>query len=184
MERERAPYARLSGHIGTRERVRLIMKYQEIVEIMNTDPFVQQLLQAPIPARLAYIGLDGNPRVVPVSYLWDGENFVFASPPTWYKIRSLSANPNVALTVDTTDFPPLILSARGTASITFDQGLPEQYVEASRRIVGEDKMPEWEKAVRAENRNMALVRIKPTWLKVVDFETRYPGPPPAVTEAE
>lgn len=153
------------------------MDYQEIVKIMNTDPFVQQLLQAPIPARLAYIGLDGHPRVVPVSYLWDGQAFVFASPPSWYKIRSLAVNPNVALTVDTTDFPPLILSARGTASIAYDQGLPEEYVEASRRIVGEDKMPEWEQAVRSENRNMALVRITPTWLKVVDFETRYPGPP-------
>ena len=152
-----------------------------IVETMNTDPYVQKLLQTPIPARLAYIGLDGTPRVVPVSYLWDGEAFVFASPPDWYKVRAIAANPNVALTVDTNDFPPLILSARGVASIDYDQGLPEQYVEASRRIVGEEKFPSWERAVRAENRNMALIRVTPTWLKVVDFETRYPGPsePPA-----
>ncbi len=155
------------------------MTYEDIVQTMSTDPFVQQLLAAPIPMRLAYIGLDGAPRVVPISYQWDGAAFVFASPPTWYKIRSIQKHPQVALTVDTTDFPPLILSARGTASIEFDQGLPEVYVEASRRIVGEDKMPGWEAAVRAENRNMALVRITPTWLKVVDFETRYPGPDPA-----
>jgi hypothetical protein len=154
------------------------MNAQEIVEIMNSDPFVQQLLQAPIPARLAYIGLDGYPRVVPVSYLWDGQTFVFASPPRWYKVRSLAVNPNVALTVDTTDFPPLILSARGTASIAYDQGLPNEYIEASRRIVGEDKMPEWERSVRSENRNMALIRITPAWIKVVDFQTRFPGPPP------
>lgn len=152
------------------------MTYEEIVETMNTDPFVQKLLQAPIPARVAYIGLDHQPRVIPISYLWDGQHFVFASPPSWYKVRSIEANPNVALTVDTTDFPPLILSARGIASIEYDQGLPEVYIEASRRIVGEDKMPEWERNVRAEDRNMAIIRVKPTWLKVVDFETRYPGP--------
>lgn len=152
------------------------MTYEEIVETMNTDPVVQKLLQAPIPARVAYIGLDSQPRVFPISYLWDGQYFVFASPPTWYKVRSIEANPNVALTVDTTDFPPLILSARGIASIEYDQGLPDVYVEASRRIVGEDKMPEWERNVRSEDRNMALIRVKPTWLKVVDFETRYPGP--------
>ena len=152
------------------------MTYDEIVQTMNTDPFVQKLLQAPVPARVAYIGLDGEPRVIPLSYLWDGEAFVFASDPEWYKVKAMAKNPHVALTVDTTDFPPLILSARGTASIEYDQGLPEQYVEASRRIVGEDKMPEWEKNVRAENRNMALIRVRPTWLKVVDFETRYPGP--------
>ncbi|MGC4106640.1 MAG: pyridoxamine 5'-phosphate oxidase family protein [Thermomicrobiales bacterium] len=152
------------------------MTYDEIVETLNTDPYVRTLLDAPIPARLAYTGLDGAPRVIPVSYLWDGEDFVFASPPTWYKIRSIVANPVVAFTVDTTDFPPLILSVRGVARVTLDQGLPDAYIEASRRIVGEERMPEWEAAVRAENRNMALVRIRPTWIKVVDFDTRYPGP--------
>ncbi len=152
------------------------MTYDEIIETLNTDPYVQQLLQAPIPARLAYIGLDGTPRVVPVSYLWDGTVFVFASSPSWYKVRAIAANPNVALTVDTTDFPPLILSARGVATIEYDQGLPEEYVAASRRIVGEEQFPRWEEEVRAENRNMALIRIKPTWLNVVDFDTRFPGP--------
>ena len=104
------------------------MTYEEIVETMNTDPVVQKLLQAPLPARVAYIGLDSQPRVIPISYLWDGQYFVFASPPTWYKVRSIEANPNVALTVDTTDFPPLILSARGIASIDYEQGLPDVYV--------------------------------------------------------
>ncbi len=154
-----------------------------IVDTMNTDPFVQQLLAAPIPARVAYIGLDGAPRVVPVSYLWDGTAFVFASPPDWYKVRAMAANPNVALTVDSNDFPPLAFLARGVASIEFDQGLPEQYVEASRRIVGEEKFPAWEKEVRAENRNMALIRITPTWLKVIDFVTRFPGPSGPAVEA-
>ncbi|MGC4190921.1 MAG: pyridoxamine 5'-phosphate oxidase family protein [Thermomicrobiales bacterium] len=152
------------------------MTYDEIVKTLNADPYVQKLLEAPIPARLAYIGLDGAPRVVPVSYLWNGEDFVFASPPYWYKVRSIEANPKVAFTVDSNDFPPLILSVRGIASIAFDQGLPDEYVEASRRIVGEERMPEWEAAVRAENRNMALVRIRPTWIKVVDFDSRFPGP--------
>jgi hypothetical protein len=152
------------------------VNFDEIVETMNTDPFVQQLLQASIPARLAYIGLDGNPRVVPVSYLWDGAAFVFASDPGWYKVPAIAANSNVALTVDSNDFPPLILSVRGEAHIEYDQGLPEEYVEASRRIVGEEKFASWERAVRAEHRNMALIRITPTWLRVVDFETRFPGP--------
>jgi hypothetical protein len=70
------------------------------------------------------------------------------------------------------------LLARGVATIEFDKGLPDEYVEASRRIVGEDRMPEWEAAVRAENRNMALVSITPTWIKVIDFDTRFPGQPP------
>jgi nitroimidazol reductase NimA-like FMN-containing flavoprotein (pyridoxamine 5'-phosphate oxidase superfamily) len=150
------------------------VKYEEIVELMNNDPYVQKLLQAPIPARLAYIAPDGSPRVVPVSYLWNGQAFVFASPPDWPKIKALTVNPKVALTVDTTDFPPNILLVRGEATIEFDKGLPDEYVEASRRIVGEERMAEWEAGVRAENRNMALVSIKPTWIKIMDFDTRFP----------
>jgi len=152
------------------------MTYEEIVELMNNDPFVQKLLRAPIPARLAYVARDGSPRVVPVSYLWNGKAFVFGSAPDWPKIKALSANPKVALTVDSTDFPPNILLARGVATIEFDMGLPDEYVEAARRIVGEDRMAEWEANVRAEERNMALVTITPTWIKVIDFETRFPGP--------
>lgn len=157
------------------------MTYDKIVELMNTDPVVQDLLNAPIPARLAYVAPDGTPRVIPISYLWNGEAFVFASPPTWFKIKAISANPNVALTVDTNEFPPTILMVRGFATIELDQGLPEEYVEASRRIVGEEKFPAWEAEVRSENRNMAVIRVKPTWVKVVDFDTRFPGPaaPPA-----
>ena len=150
------------------------MKYEEIVELMNNDPVVQKLLQAPIPARLAYVTTKGEPRVVPVSYLWNGKAFVFASPPDWPKIKALTANPKVALTVDTTDFPPNILLARGVARVEFDKGLPDEYIEASRRIVGEERMPEWEAGVRAENRNMALVTITPTWVKVMDFVSRFP----------
>jgi hypothetical protein len=83
------------------------VRYEEIVELMTNDPIVQQLLRAPIPARLAYVARDGSPRVVPVSYLWNGKAFVFASPPDWPKIKALGTNPQVALTVDTTDFPPV-----------------------------------------------------------------------------
>jgi nitroimidazol reductase NimA-like FMN-containing flavoprotein (pyridoxamine 5'-phosphate oxidase superfamily) len=152
------------------------MMYEEIVDLLNTDPVVQELLNAPIPARLAYVAPDNTPRSIPISYLWNGREFVFASPPTWFKIRAIAANPHVAFTVDTQEFPPRILMVRGVATIEHDQGLPEEYVEASRRIVGEEKFPAWEAEVRSENRNMAVIRVRPTWVKVVDFDTRFPGP--------
>jgi hypothetical protein len=152
------------------------MTYDEICELLNTDPVVQRLLAAPIPARLAYVTTDGEPRVIPVSYLWNGKAFVFASPPHWTKIKSLQANPKVAFTVDTTDFPPEVMLVRGIASIELMQGVPEDYVEASRRIVGKDKMENWERIVREEIKEMALVTITPTWVKINDFVTRFPGP--------
>jgi hypothetical protein len=85
-------------------------------------------------------------------------------------------NPKVALTVDETTFPPRGFMARGTASIDIVQGIPQEYIDASRRIVGEDLMPSWESEVRKNMSEMALISISPTWLKVVDFQTRFPGP--------
>ena len=35
-------------------------------------PIAQELLTSSIPARFAYTGLDGGPRVVPVGFLWNG----------------------------------------------------------------------------------------------------------------
>ncbi|CAA9360410.1 MAG: hypothetical protein AVDCRST_MAG93-7624, partial [uncultured Chloroflexia bacterium] len=118
----------------------------------------------------------GAPRAIPVSYLWNGTAFVFASPVNWAKVEALRLNPQVALTVDETTFPPRALMARGTASIEIVQGVPQEYVDASRRIVGDDLMPSWEAEVRGKIHEMALITITPTWLKVVDFETRFPGP--------
>jgi hypothetical protein len=96
-------------------------------------------------------------------------------------VEALRANPRVALTVDTTDFPPIGFMARGTASIEIVEGIPVEYIEASRRIVGDDRMEEWEATVRADMDRMALITITPTWLKIVDFVTRYPGPDQAGT---
>jgi hypothetical protein len=152
------------------------VNYDEIVETMNTDPTVKALLAAPIPARLAYIGRNGAPRAIPVSYLWNGTAFVFASPVAWAKVDALRLNPQVALTVDETTFPPRSYMARGTVSIEIVQGIPQEYIDASRRIVGDERMPSWEAEVRDKMHEMALITITPTWLKVVDFETRFPGP--------
>jgi len=87
----------------------------------------------------------------------------------------LTANPHVALTVDTTNFPPDVLLARGVASIEFTDEIPDESIEASRRIVGEDKMGEWETGVWATIPSMALIII-PTWVKVNDFITQFLGP--------
>ena len=152
------------------------MTYDEICDLMNNDPIVKELLEAPIPMRLAYVTTTGEPRVIPVSYLWNGKAFIFASPPKWPKIKALTANPTVAFTVDTTNFPPYVMLVRGKASIEYVQGVPDEYVEASRRIVGEDKMENWERIVRDEIKEMALITITPTFVKVNDFISRYPGP--------
>ena len=151
------------------------MQRSAIIELMQ-DPVAQELLQKPIHARLAYNAKDGSPRVIPIGYFWNGEVFVMSSPVNSPKIKALVANPKVALTVDTESFPPHVLLVRGTAAIEVVDGVPDEFVEASRRFVGEDGMPAWEAGVRALYQQMAIIRVTPTWAKILDFETRLPSP--------
>jgi len=148
----------------------------QIRELLNTDPVAQELVHATIPMRLSYIATDGTPRAIPISYLWDGENFIINSPTTWPKIAAFRAHPKVAFTVDSTVFPPHIMLVRGEiTTIERREGVPQEYIDASRRMVGEDAYDQWEREIRTNITEMMVITITPTWVKVIDFVHTYPG---------
>ncbi|HEY0812453.1 MAG TPA: pyridoxamine 5'-phosphate oxidase family protein [Pseudonocardia sp.] len=137
-------------------------------------PIAQELLGSAIPARLAYLGTDGDPRVVPVGFLWKDATVVIGAVPASAKVGALRKNPRVALTIDTEGFPPRVLLIRGTATVEVVDGVPDDYIAASRKLVPEAGFAEWEAGVRALFRQTALITIVPDWAKVLDFETTVP----------
>nr|QEO73969.1 hypothetical protein [uncultured bacterium] len=149
------------------------MDREEITAVMN-KPISRELLASSIPARFAYVGLDGEPRVVPIAFLWDGARIVMGSVPKSAKVQALRRNPNVALTIDTEGFPPHVLLIRGTASVEVVEGVPDEYVEASRKIVPEHQFEGWEAGVRALYERMVLIEVEPRWAKLLDFDTTLP----------
>jgi hypothetical protein len=149
------------------------MQREDVIRVLN-DPLAQELLRSNIPVRLAYTGLDGAPRVVPLGFHWDGAAFVIGTPPHAAKVRALVANPRVALTIDTVAFPPHVLLVRGTASVEVVEGVPSEYLAGARKQVGEQQWPAFEAQVRALYTQMARIAITPTWAKLLDFETRLP----------
>ncbi|MEO8392445.1 MAG: pyridoxamine 5'-phosphate oxidase family protein [Chloroflexota bacterium] len=150
------------------------MNSKEVIDTLN-DPLAQELMRSDIPARLAYTGLDGFPRVIPIGFWWDGTQFILATHPNAPKVRALIANPKVALTIDTVTFPPNVLMVRGTASITVVDGIPWEYLEASKKQVTPEMWEGFEKGVRATYKQMARIAITPEWAKVFDFVTRAPS---------
>jgi Pyridoxamine 5'-phosphate oxidase len=174
------------------------MDYPEIVHLLNTDPVVQTLLKLPIPMRLAYVGLDGHPRAVPITHLWDGRAFVFVTPATTYKVKAMAAHPEVAFTLDVgpgrtaaearvkvsavlglpvVDYGPLAMIGRGRASIEVKPGLPQEHIDAARRMLAdEEKLQEWARVEREHQTEMAVISIIPTHVTVCDFVTRFPPP--------
>jgi uncharacterized protein YndB with AHSA1/START domain len=138
------------------------------------DPVAQALLRSPLLMRMAYTGTDGSPRVVPIGYLWNGTEFVVCTTPKAPKVRALQKDSRVALTVDTDSTPPRVLLVRGTASLELVQGVPNEYLEASRKAVPEAQWQGFEAQVRGLYKQMVRISIRPTWAKVLDFETRIP----------
>jgi hypothetical protein len=150
------------------------MQHERVMEILNR-PLARELLNSSIPARLAYTGRDGAPRVIPIGFLWDGARFVVCTPPHAPKVPALETDPRVALTIDTTAFPPHILLVRGTARIEVVDGVPPEYLAASQNYVGAEGMAAFEEQVRSLYQQMARISIAPTWAKLIDFETTLPS---------
>ena len=57
-------------------------------------------LAEPLLARLATASADGQPHVVPVWFLWDGERIWISSYSSTRKIRELRANPRCSVVID------------------------------------------------------------------------------------
>ena len=139
------------------------------------DPVAQELLVSTIPARLAYNWMDGTPRVVPIWFHWDGEQFVLGSPPRAPKLKALRQNPKVALTIDSNEWPSKVLLVRGTATVETVQGVVPEYAASAGRYFGEEQGKGWVEQVKQMTSEMGRIAITPEWVGILDFERRFPS---------
>jgi hypothetical protein len=142
--------------------------------ILN-DPVAQSLLQSTIPARFAYNWSDGTPRVVPIGFHWNGTEFVFGTPPDAPKMKALHDGDNVALSIDSHTMPYKVLLVRGTARTDTVSGIAPEYEAMTKRVMGEAAGQAWLDNMRPICPRMSRVFIKPTWVAIQDFETRFPN---------
>lgn len=149
------------------------MSTEEITEIL-AKPYSQDLLNGPEPARMAYTGLDGEPRAIPIGFWTEGDRIVMATASKSAKVAALRKNPKVALTIDTGAYPPKVLLIRGDAELELVQGVPEGYLLAGHKVMTDDQYPDWEAGVKGLYPEMVVITITPTWAKLLDFETTIP----------
>jgi len=150
------------------------------LSLLDSD-VARRLLQSSIPARMAYIATDGTPRVIATWFHWTGEELVmptFVSAPhvrrPAARLGALRARPEVAVTIDTESFPPLVLSMRGRASLAEVTGVPAEYRLAARRYLGEEAAAAYLAQIDQPVTRMALIAVRPTWVGVLDFQQRLP----------
>lgn len=151
--------------------------------LLDTE-LAQRLLAAPIPARMAFVALDGTPRVVPSWFHWTGRDLVtvtyVAGPNIGIRhpaarLAALRARPDVAVTIDTETSPPQSLSLRGRVEITEVDGLAPEYVAAARRYLGEEAAAGLLAAMDQPGTRQARIVLRPTWAGTLDFDTRLPS---------
>ena len=138
-------------------------------------PAAKELLASKIPARMAYISTDGTPRVIPIWFHWNGSEFVMGTPPKAPKLKALAKNPKVALTIDDNTFPHKVLMIRGTARTEPVQGVVPEYAKCADRYFEPEQAKAWLGQVAALLPSMVRVTIKPEWVGLMDFQTRFPS---------
>jgi hypothetical protein len=139
------------------------------------EPIAQELLRSKIPARFAYIGSDGAPRVIPIWFHWNGKQIVLGTPLTAPKVKALTKTSKVALTIDTDTWPHRVLQIRGTAQIEKIDGVVPEYAVAAERYFGKDQGQAWAAKAAKMFPRMVRIAIKPEWVSIIDFEKRFPS---------
>jgi PPOX class probable F420-dependent enzyme len=138
-------------------------------------PVASKLLDSAIPARVGYLALDGTPRVTPMWFTWNGTELVFGAAGTAPKVKALQANPRVAVTIDSDTAPYKVLTIRGDAQVTIVEGAVDEYADAALRYFGPTQGAGFRDHAKATMRGMARITIKPDWVSLIDFQTRYPS---------
>ncbi len=153
------------------------MDSQQITEELE-QPGARNLLDSATLLRLGYNGSDGFPRVVPIGFYWNRSQIVVCTATTAPKVKALSARPKVALTIDVGDTPTeaQALLVRGLARVDIVDGVPDEYLAASRKALAADQLAEFERQVRSLYDQMARISIEPVWARFFDFGAgRMPG---------
>jgi hypothetical protein len=138
-------------------------------------PASKQLLQSTIPARLAYVWTDGTPRVIPIWFHWNEREFVLGTPANAPKLKALTKNPKVALTIDDNTFPHKVLLVRGTTRLQPVKGVVPEYALAADRYFGSQQGKAWVTQLSSMVKEMVRITIAPEWVGLLDFQTRFPS---------
>ena len=137
------------------------------------DPVVAELLAGPNLARLAYIGLDGRPRVVPIWFAYRDDRFVMVTGPKADKVAAIERNPAVALTIDSSTPPYHVLLVNGDATVETTGGMAEEYPAIVERYLAA-AAEAYLAPMRARVKEQRRITVVPRSFHILDFQQRFP----------
>ena len=144
------------------------------LELPLDDPIVSGLLDGANLARLAYIGRDGRPHVVPIWCMYRPGEIIMVTGPKADKIRAIERNPSVSLTIDASKPPYHVLLIDGEASIEATDGMAEEYPEIVQRYLGEQGAQAYLAPMKERVKTQRRIRVAIQSYRVLDFVKRFP----------
>jgi PPOX class probable F420-dependent enzyme len=142
----------------------------------------QELLHSTLVARLAYSGLDGKPRLVPIWFHWTGDRLVLATPAGAAKVKALRANGDVAITIDDPTWPYRSLEFRGVVEVETVESVVPEYRLAAQRYLGASRGATWINHIESLFPPMARLTVRPTWVRVMELQQLLPDAVAATLE--
>jgi hypothetical protein len=84
--------------------------------------------------------------------------------------------PDVTISIDTEDQPPVALQVRGRAVVEEVAGIATEYRLAAERYLGAEAAKGFLAQFDANAVSMARIAVRPEWVGLIDFKERLPGP--------
>lgn len=129
--------------------------------------FVLRVLKAHNIMTIATVRPDGWPQSTTVAFANDGLTLYFGCEPTCQKVRNISRNPRVSLTVDhdCDNWEEIQgISLGGTAKVVTD---PREFQRALRIL--RKKFPEYAEMDEEDVKGLAIVRVTPKVISLLDY---------------
>ncbi len=144
-----------------------------MVSLPLDDPVVAGLMNGPTLARLAYVGRNGRPRVVPIWFIHRDGELLMVTGPKADKVAAIEANGAVALTIDSDRPPYHVLLVDGDATVEPVEGMAPEYPEIVRRYLG-DGAEGYLAGMRDRVKQQRRIRVRVRRYRVIDFVRRFP----------
>ncbi len=129
----------------------------------------QLLLASRLPARMAWVDRDGRPQVAPMWFEWDGAELLLSTFAGSRKLDDLADGSQLAVTIDTSEFPYRSVKMSGPITVEPSDGLTDSYRRAARRYLGEQAGSAWCDALTGQVQ--VLIRLRPTRASVSDMSS-------------
>ena len=97
------------------------------------------------------------------------------APPNSPKMKVLTVHPQVAVSIDTVEWPYKWLTVRGTAAVQVATEPFAEYLTMARRYLGDAGGEQFLTALRQTFQGWARIAIRPQEVRILDFQGRFPS---------